>query len=81
MGLLLTVLSLASFVVSTRTVALPAPGGISLVYANPLAVSSLRPVTWLGTLNGLAVLFPLLLGVALLSLALRYRRGDQRLRQ
>jgi len=80
-GLLLTVLSLASFVVSTRTVALPAPGGISLVYANPLAVSSLRPVTWLGTLNGLAVLFPLLLGVALLSLALRYRRGDQRLRQ
>ena len=80
-GLVLTGLSLASFVVSTRRVALPAPGGISLVYPNPLAVRSLRPVTWLGTLSGLALLFPLLLGVALVSLALRYHRGDQRLRQ
>jgi hypothetical protein len=79
-GLVLTGLSLASFVVSTRTVALPAPGGISLVYPNPLAVRFLRPVTWLGTLNGLALVFPLLLG-ALVSLALRYRRGGQRLRQ
>jgi signal transduction histidine kinase len=80
-GLVLIGLSLASFVVSTRQVALPAPGGISLVYPNPLAVRSLQPVTWLGTLNGLALLFPLLLGATLVSLALRYRRGDQRLRQ
>ncbi len=80
-GLVLTGLSLASFVVSTRTVALPAPGGISLAYPNPLAIRSLRPVAWLGTLGGLAVLFPLLLGGAVVSLALRYRRGDQRLRQ
>jgi signal transduction histidine kinase len=80
-GLVLTGLTLAAFVVSTRLVALPAPGGISLVYPNPLAVPSLRAVTWLGTLNGLAVVFPLLLGGALVSLALRYRRGDQRLRQ
>jgi signal transduction histidine kinase len=80
-GLVLTGLSLASFVVSTRQVALPAPGGISLVYPNPLAVRALQPVTWLGTLNGLAVLLLLLLGSAVLSLALRYRRGDQRLRQ
>ena len=62
-------------------VALPAPGGISLVYPNPLAVRSLQPVTWLGTLSGLAAVFPLLLAGALVSLALRYRRGDQRLRQ
>ena len=48
---------------------------------NPLAVRSLRPVAWLGTLNGLAVLLLLLLGSALVSLALRYRGGDQRLRQ
>jgi signal transduction histidine kinase len=80
-GLVLTGLTLASFAVSTRQVALPAPGGISLVYPNPLAVRSLQPVTWLGTLNGLAAVFPLLLGGALVSLALRYRRGDQRLRQ
>ena len=80
-GLALTGLSAASFVVSTRQVALPAPGGISLVYPNPLAVRSLQPVTWLGTRNGLALLFPVLLACALVSLALRYRRGDQRLRQ
>ena len=80
-GLVLTGLSLASFVVSTRTVALPAPGGISLTYPNPLAVEALRPFTWLGTLSGLAVLILLLLGSAVISLTLRYRRGDQRLRQ
>ena len=80
-GLALTGLTLASFVVSTRTVALPAPGGISLIYPNPLAIRSLQPVTWLGTQSGLALLFPLLLAGALVSLALRYRRGDQRLRQ
>ena len=80
-GMVLTGLTLGSFVVSTRRVALPAPGGISLVYPNPLAVRSLQPVTWLGTLSGLALVFPLLLGVALVSLAIRYRRGDQRLRQ
>ena len=80
-GLALTGLTLAAFVVSTRQVALPAVGGISLTYPNPLAVPSLRPATWLGNLNGLALLFPLLLGGALVSLALRYRRGDQRLRQ
>ena len=80
-GLVLTGLSLASFVVSTRTVALPAPGGVSLTYPNPLAVRVLRPCAWLGTLNGLAVLLLLLLGSTVVSLALRYRRGDQRLRQ
>jgi len=80
-GLVLTGLSLASFVVSRRLVALPAAGGISLVYPNPLAVRSLQPVTWLGTLNGLAAVFPPLLAGALVSLALRYRRGGQRLRQ
>ena len=80
-GLVLTGLTLASFVVSTRPVALPAPGGISLAYPNPLAVRALQPVTWLGTLNGLALVFLLLLGPAVVSLALRYRRGDQRLRQ
>jgi signal transduction histidine kinase len=80
-GLLLAVLSMASFVVSTRPVALPVPGGISLGYPNPLAVRSLRAVSWLGTLNGLSLLFPLVLGGAVVSLVLRYRRGDQRQRQ
>ena len=80
-GVVLTSLILAAFIVSTRRVALPAPGGISLVYPNPLAVRSLRAVTWLGTQSGLAAVLPLLLAGALVSLALRYRRGGQRLRQ
>ena len=49
--------------------------------SQPARVAVLEPVAWLGTLGGLAVLFLLLLGPALVSLALRYRRGDQRLRQ
>ena len=80
-GLVLTGLRLAAFVVSTRQVALPAPGGISLTYPNPLAVRSVDPAARLGTLNGLAVLFLLLLAPAVVSLVIRYRRGDQRLRQ
>src|SRR4051794_7547845 len=80
-SLVLSVVSLASFVISTRQVALPAVGGISLAYPNPLAVRSLRPVTWLGTPNALALVYPLILGAAVVSLVRRYRRGDQRLRQ
>ncbi len=80
-GRVLTGLSLVSFVVSTRQVALPAVGGISLSYPNPLAVRSLRPVAGLGTLNALTLVFPLVLGAAVVSLVIRYRRGDQRLRQ
>lgn len=80
-GLALTGLTLAAFAVSTRQVTLPAPGGISLSYPNPLAVRALQPVTWLGTLDGLASVFILLLAPAVVSLVLRCRRGDQRLRQ
>ena len=80
-GLGLAGLTLAAFVVSTHQVALPAPGGISLVYPNPLAVPSLGPAAQLGTLNRVGVLFLVLLVPALMSLAIRYRWGDQRLRQ
>jgi signal transduction histidine kinase len=80
-GLGLVGLTLAAFVVSTRQVALPAPGGISLTYPNPLAVRSLGPAARLVTLNRVGALFLVLLIPALVSLAIRYRRGDQRLRQ
>ncbi len=83
-GLVLTGLTAAAFVVGTRQVALPAPGGITLTYANPLAVRALRPllsVTRLGDLDGLAVVLLVLLGPAVVSLILRYHRGDQQLRQ
>jgi signal transduction histidine kinase len=80
-GLGLTGLTLAAFVVSTRQVALPAPGGISLTYPNPLALPALDPAARLGTLTGLGVVAVLLLGPAVVSLVIRYRRGGQRLRQ
>jgi len=79
-GLGLAGLTLAAFVVSTRRVALPAPGGISLGYPNPLAVRALGPAARLGTLSGLAVVFILLLAPVVASLVIQYRRGGQRLR-
>jgi signal transduction histidine kinase len=80
-GLVLAGLSLVAFLVSARPVALPAPGGISLVYPNPIAIRALGPAGQLGTLNALGVLFVLMLAPAVTSMVLRYRRGDQRLRQ
>jgi signal transduction histidine kinase len=80
-GLGLTGLTLAAFVVSTRQVALPAPNGNALRYPNPLAVQALGPVARLGTMNSLAVEFLVLLAPAVVSLVLRYRRGDQQRRQ
>jgi hypothetical protein len=80
-GLGLTSLTLAAFVVSPRLVALPAPNGTALKYPNPLAVRALGPAARLGTMNGLAVEFLLLLAPAVVALVLRYRRGDQRQRQ
>jgi signal transduction histidine kinase len=83
-GLALTGLMLAAFLVSTRMVALPAPGGISLTFANPLAVRELQPVlsaTQLGDYTGLGVIFVVVLVLAVIAMVLRYRRGDQRLRQ
>ena len=83
-GLLVTCLTLAGFTVSSRLVALPAPGGDSLMFRNPLAVRPLGPVlaaSPIGTLNGLPLLFVVLLGGALVSLIARYRAGDRKLRQ
>ena len=83
-GLALTGLTLAAFLVSTRKVALPAPGGISLAFANPLAVRTLQPVlsaTRLGDYTGLGVIFAVMLVLAVMAVVGRYRRGDQRLRQ
>ncbi len=64
--------------------ALPAPGGTSLTFQNPLSAGSLGPVlstVLIGTLNGLFVVFALFLAVAFVSLAARYRAGGPLLRQ
>ena len=64
--------------------ALTAPGGDSLMVANPLGVSSLGPVlstVLIGTLNGLAALLTVLLAAAIVSLVVRFRSGGREVRQ
>jgi signal transduction histidine kinase len=83
-GILLTGLTLAGLAVTPRLLQLPAPGGISLSYPNPLGVRNLAPflrAVPVGTLNGLAVVFVAFMAVVLVSLAVRYRAGGRLMRQ
>ena len=82
--LLATTLALAGFVVHPRLIALPAPGGASLMVANPLGIQSLGPVlstVLIGTLNSWGVVNTALLAAATVSLALRYRAGGREVRK
>jgi signal transduction histidine kinase len=84
LALLATALAMAGVVVHPRLLALPAPGGESLVVANPLGIASLGPVlstVLIGTLNGLAVLLTVLLAGAFAAQATRYRSGGREVRQ
>jgi signal transduction histidine kinase len=84
LGLLATALTMVGFVVRPRLMALPAPGGVSLMLENPLGVRSLGPVlstVLIGTLNGLSVLVTVILAAAFVSLAVRYRSGGREVRQ
>jgi hypothetical protein len=81
---LITGLAMIGFLVRPRLVALPPPGGVSLTYPNPWGVSSLGPVLshlFIGTLNGLAVPFIVLLAASFVSLVIRYRAGGREARQ
>ncbi|HXZ74872.1 MAG TPA: histidine kinase, partial [Streptosporangiaceae bacterium] len=83
-GLLLAALTLTGLVVTPRLLQLPAPGGISLVYPNPLAAQNLKSVLQavpVGTINGLAVVFVAFMAAVLASLAVRYRAGGRLMRQ
>jgi len=83
-GLLLAGLTLTGLVVGPRLLQLPAPGGISLAYPNPLGVESLKPVLRavpVGTINGLAVVSVAFMAAVLVSLAVRYRAGGRLMRQ
>jgi signal transduction histidine kinase len=83
-GILLAGLTLTGLVVTPRLLQLPAPGGISLIYPNPLGVENLKPVLRaipLGTLNGLSVVFVAFMAAVLVSLAVRYRAGGRLMRQ
>ena len=84
LALLATALAMAGFVVHPRLIALPAPGGVSLTFANPLGIDSLGPVlstVLIGTLNGLGALATVLLAAAFVSLVVRYRSGGRVVRQ
>src|SRR5262249_52746279 len=83
-GLLLAGVTLTGLVLTPRPVQLPAPGGISLVYPNPLGVASLEPALRavpVGTINGLAVVFAAFMAAVLVSLGVRYRAGGRLMRQ
>jgi signal transduction histidine kinase len=84
LALLATALALTGFVVHPRLIALPTPGGTSLMVANPLGIQSLEPVlstVLIGTLNSWGVVITALVGAATVSLAVRYRSGGRDVRK
>ncbi len=84
LGLLTTASTLAGFAVWPRIIGLPAPGGVSVTFPNPLGSRSLGPVlssVLVGTPNGLAVASQPFFAAAVASLVVRYRRGDRETRQ
>ena len=83
-GFLLTGLTTIGLVLRPRLVQLPAPGGISLTFPNPLGADRLPPVlrvVLIGTISGVSAVSAAFLTVAFVSLAVRYRAGGRLLRQ
>jgi signal transduction histidine kinase len=75
-----TALLFIAFLLTPRPVALPAPGGVSLVYPNPFAIDALDG-TNVGTLPGLGIVTIVAFGVAVAALIVRFRSGDTERRQ
>ena len=83
-SLVATALTLAGFVVRPRLLALPAPGGSSVLIPNPLGIRSLGGVlrtVLVGTLTGMSVLFTVLFAISFAALVIRYRSGGREVRQ
>lgn len=81
---LATFLAMIGFVVRPRLVALPAPGGVSLFFPNPLGIRSLGPflsTIFIGTLSGLGVLLTVMLAASFVAQVIRYRSGGRESRQ
>ncbi len=77
-------LTLIGFVLRPGLVALPAPGGVSLIPSNALGARSLGPVlsaVLIGTLDGASAVFVILLVASVVSLTIRYRSGGRESRQ
>jgi signal transduction histidine kinase len=80
----ITGVAVAGFIVSSRQVGLPAPGGVSLQFPNPLSIRPLGRwvgVALLGTIPSFSVFAVLLFASAAVALVVRYRSGDLVLRQ
>jgi hypothetical protein len=70
------------FAVAPRSVAIPAPGGVSLTYDNPFALEWFGDFgRQVGSLNALAAIYLPLLLLAFVSLVVRYRRGSEDVRR
>ena len=77
-------LTLIGFVLRPGLVALPAPGGVSLIPSNALGARSLGAVlsaVLIGTLDGASAVFVILLVASVVSLTIRYRSGGRESRQ
>jgi signal transduction histidine kinase len=84
LGLLAAALALAGLTVHPRMVGLPAPGGVSVRFPNPLAITSLGPflpTVLVGTFNGLGLLVLPFVAAAIVSLVVRYWSGGRDVRQ
>jgi hypothetical protein len=84
-GTVLAGLVLAGLVVTPHPVALPAPGGTSLTFPNPLGIEFLKPFrsqfSLAGASAGLGVVSVLVFGAVFVALLVRYRSGDALRRQ
>jgi signal transduction histidine kinase len=69
-----------AWIVAPRLVELPAPGGVSLTFPNPLGIESF-PRDPVGTIGDLTVASVVLFALAAASLVVRYRSGESDLRQ
>jgi signal transduction histidine kinase len=79
-----TAVAMVGFVVTPRQVAIPAPGGVSLTFPNPIAIRSLggfASAALIGTLPALGVAVAALFAVAFAALVIRFRSGGPELRR
>jgi signal transduction histidine kinase len=79
-GAVAAVVIALAWILTPRLVELPAPGGVSLTFANPLGIEAFRhdPV---GTIGGLTAASVVLFAAGAASLVVRYRSGEPDLRQ
>jgi hypothetical protein len=79
-GIAATALATIGLILGPRLVEIPAPGGVSVTFANPFGTPRLTPGL-IGTLDGLLAVSIPFLAASFVSLAVRYRTGSWLQRQ